>query len=127
MKTTTCALLGILMLATTCMVADARDVKTKDDFTKYDPHGNVVLQGKYIRDAVGKVIRYDVRDAHGKLMYSDIPYYRNDGTIIRCDTLDSDGSLIRVAVFFESTVKVFDKNGNHIPKYDSIYSHLNKE
>ena len=119
--------LFVLLFIPICIATYAEDVKTNNDFTKYDKDGNVVLHGTYIRDVAGKVIRYDVQDADGNLSYSDIPYYRNDGAIIRGDTIAPDGSIIRVAVIFESTVKTFDKDGNHIPEYDGIYSLLEQE
>ncbi|MCO5045341.1 MAG: hypothetical protein M9935_08720 [Kiritimatiellae bacterium] len=96
--------------------------QTEREFTKYDIDGNVLLTGTYTRDAAGKVIRYDVFEADGSPKYSEIPYYRNDGKIIRADVLSPDGTLLRVAVFFESTVKVFDSKGNELPEYESGYS-----
>ena len=110
-----------------CTAVYAKDVKTDQEFIKYNDSGEVVLRGKYTRDAAGKVIRYDVHDAEGNLMYSDIPYYRNDGAIIRADTLAPNGTLMRVAVFFEATVKVFDKDGKHLPEFDGSHSVFEKE
>ena len=102
--------------------ANAKDVKTRDEFIKYDDQGTVILHGKYTRDSNGRVIRYDVYDGKEALKYYEIAYYKEDGSIIRGDTFAPDGSLIRVAVFFEKTIKVFDKNGNHLPEYDQSYS-----
>lgn len=121
MKILTMLMAGIIVLGG-INNASAEDVITRDEFIKYDDQGTVILHGKYTRDASGRVTRYDVYDGNESLKYYDIPYYREDGSIMRGDTFAPDGSIIRIAVFFDKTLKVFDKDGNPLPEFDGSYS-----
>jgi len=122
MKNMIITAMGIVAIIASAPV-DAKDVKTDDEFIKYNDQGDVILHGKYTRNEAGTVIRYDVYDGDGSLQYYEIPYYRNDGSIVRGDIFSPDGTLIRVTIFFESTAKSFDKDGNHLPEFDTSYSH----
>jgi len=121
MKTMQFLIIGFAVVSIT-FTAYAKDVKTQEEFIKYNEQRVIVLHGKYSRDTAGRVIRYDVYDGKNTLLYYEIPYYKDDGSIIRSDTFAPDGSITHVVVFFGKTAKVFDKDGNPQPKFANSYS-----
>ena len=83
----------------------------KPDFYSYNSDGSVKLRGVYQTDPHGRVVKYTVSDGAGKLVYTEIPYYAEDGRIVRADRMDAQGKLEKVIVYFESFLKVLNSDG----------------
>ena len=68
----------------------------------------------YQTDAKGRVVKYTVFDGAGKLQHTGVPYYAEDGRMIRADELDARGNLAKVVVYFDNFAKVLDGDGKVI-------------
>lgn len=86
----------------------------KPDFIAYNSDGSVKTRGVYQTDAKGRVMKYSLFDGAAKLRYVEVPYYADDGRIIRADHRDADGKLVKVVVYFEDFAKVMDGEGKVI-------------
>ena len=106
--------IAFVALATIVMAGEPKKEGGKPDFYAYNPDGSVKIRGVYQTNTKGRVVKYTVYDGAGKLQYTEIPYYADDGRIIRGDHLDANGKLEKVVVYFESFVKVLDREGKVI-------------
>jgi hypothetical protein len=102
---------GLLLVALVCQAAESKKPAGRPDFYAYNPDGSVRVKGVYQTDAKGRVVKYTVFDGTGKLRYTEIPYYADDGRIIRADHVDARGKLEKVVVFFDTFAKVLDSEG----------------
>lgn len=84
------------------------------EFISRNEDGSIRIKGIYTRNSSGQVIRYDVTDSEGTPLYSEIPYYAEDGRIIRGDRILPDGSLDKVVVFFENKLVILNASGEVI-------------
>jgi hypothetical protein len=105
----------IALIAAICTACFALGELPSEYITK-NPDGSIKTKGTYTRDPEGKVIRFDVVDGQGKPLYSEIPFYAQDGRIIRADRLHPDGSLDKVVVYFSDTAVVLDTTGQVVDK-----------
>jgi hypothetical protein len=102
-----------LVAVTSAMLANAADNGSgKPDFYTYEKDGSVKTRAVYETDAAGRVVKCSVFDGKKKLMYVEISYYAPDGRLIRGDRLDSSGKMFQVIVFFDTFLKVLDRQGN---------------
>ena len=46
-----------------------------------------------------------------ELQYTEVPYYADDGRIIRGDHFDAKGELEKVVVYFDTFAVVLDREG----------------
>lgn len=112
MKTTRSILLLIAIISATCVTfAELPSV-----YLTKNPDGSIKTCGKYTRDSEGKVLRFDVTDGQGKPMYSEVPFYAEDGRIIRADRLLPDGTLDKIVVFLPDTAVILDTTGKVVDK-----------
>lgn len=81
------------------------------EYISKNQDGTIKTIGNYTRDSSGRVIRFDVADADNKPLYSEIPYYSEDGRIIRGDKLSPSGELLQVVVFFSDKLIILDASG----------------
>ena len=94
--------------------AVAQMPQEKPDYFTYNADGSVKSRGTYQTDENGRVVKFTVFDSSGQLIYTEIPYYANDGRIVRGDHFDADGKLQKVVVYFDRFAKVMDATGNVI-------------
>ena len=107
-------LAAFMAIATIAFAEEPKKEGGKPDFYAYNTNGTVKIRGVYQTDANGRVIKYTVCDGAGKLCYTEIPYYADDGRIIRSDHIGADGELERVVVYFDTFAKVLDREGKVI-------------
>jgi hypothetical protein len=112
MKTAKIALL--IAMTAAYGAADTRKVEGKPDFYAYNPDGSVKMRGVYQTDAKGRVVKYTVFDGAGRLQYTEVPYYAEDGRMIRADEFNARGNLAKVVVYFDNFTKVLDGDGKVI-------------
>ncbi len=112
MKTTKSIVILIAAISTACIAF----AELPSEYITKNPDGSIKTQGKYTRDTAGKVIRFDVSDGQGKPLYSEIPYYAEDGRIIRGDRYLPDGTLDKIAVYLSDTAVILDSAGEIVEK-----------
>lgn len=108
MKTKIIALL--LALSTACVAGELKK-SGKPDFLAYNPDGSIKKRGVYQTNEKGQVVKYSMFDGTGALLYTEVPYYAEDGRIVRADHLDAQGRLEKVVVYFEDCLKIMDSKG----------------
>ena len=86
----------------------------KPDYLTRHADGRVKSRGVYETNESGTVTRFTVFDGSGELLYTEIPYYADDGRIIRADRFDADGKLEKVVVYFDHFAKIMNANGEVI-------------
>ncbi len=105
----------LLLLVLACSAAggaeDAAKKTGKSDFYAYHPDGSVKTRGVYQTNPKGQVVKYSVFDGAGNLLYTEVPYYADDGRIVRADHFDAQGRLEKVIVYFDGFLKVLDREG----------------
>jgi hypothetical protein len=90
----------------------------KPDVVVTNPDGSLKTRGVSEADAAGRVTKYSLYDATGKLLSTDYSYYDKDGRLVRADHHAGDGALEKVTVYFDSFAKVLDRDGNVIGSLD---------
>ena len=91
-------------------------VLAKQDYITRNDDGTVKTRGVYETDETGRVTLFTVYDGEGALLYKEIPYYADDGRIIRGDRIDVSGALQEVVVFLKEGLVVLDAEGNFVRK-----------
>ena len=99
----------ILLLAISSICQAAPDLPP--EFVVRNADGSVKTKGKYTRNQEGRVIRFDVVDGQDRPLYSEIPYYAEDGRIIRADRIKPDGTLNQVVLYLEDKALILDASG----------------
>ena len=112
MKTIRSIIILVTAISTACIVF----AELPSEYITKNPDGSIKTNGKYTRDSKGKVIRFDVADGQGNLLYSEVPYYTEDGRIIRADRLLPDGTLDRIVVYLQETAVILDTTGTVVDK-----------
>jgi hypothetical protein len=101
----------VTILATLASITAVAFAEPPSEYVTKNPDGSIKTKGTYTRNSEGKVIRFNVVDSQGKSLYSEIPYYSQDGRIIRADRLLPDGSLDKVVVYLTDKAIVLDTSG----------------
>jgi len=114
MKTIRCIIILVVVISTAC----AAFAELPSEYITKNPDGSIKTKGKYTRDSVGKVLRFDVADGQGKPLYSEIPFYAEDGRIIRADRLLPNGTLDKVFIYLSDTAVVLDSTGKVVDKQE---------
>ena len=104
----------MIAIATACWAEETTKTAGKPDFLAYNSDGSVKIKGVYKTDAKGRVMKYTAFDGAGKLLFTETPYYSEDGRIVRADHTDAQGKLEKVVVYFGSFAKVMDSEGKVI-------------
>ena len=91
-------------------------VLAKPDYITRNDDGTIKTRGVYETDEAGKVTFFTVYDGEGALLYKEIPYYADDGRIIRSDRVDDSGALQQVVVFLKDGLVMLDAGGNFVRK-----------
>ena len=112
MKTIRPIILLLAAISTACVAF----AELPSEYVTKNPDGSIKTKGRYIRDLEGKVIRFDVADSQDKPLYSEIPYYAQDGRIIRADRLLPDGTLDKIVVYLEDTAVILDTSGQVVDR-----------
>lgn len=110
MKTIHLFTILVALVGTAC----AAFAELPSEYLTKNPDQSIKTRGTYTRNSEGTVIRFDVVDGQGKPLYSEIPYYAQDGRIIRADRLRPDGSLERVIVYLTDKAVGMDASGKVI-------------
>lgn len=76
--------------------------------------GTINTIGRYTRESSGRVLRFDVTDAENQPLYTEVPFYADDGRIIRADKLSPDGKLLQVVVYFSDKLIILDASGKFV-------------
>jgi hypothetical protein len=108
MKATRSLIIYAVILTTSFVSAFA---ELPSEYIAKNEDGTIKTIGKYTRDSSGRVTRFDVADAENQPMYSEIPFYAEDGRIIRADKISPDGELLQVMVFFPDKLIILDASG----------------
>ncbi|MDQ8205784.1 hypothetical protein [Pelagicoccus sp. SDUM812003] len=93
--------------------SEAQDQVKPDHFT-YKADGSVKTRGVYETNENGRVVKFTVLDESDEVLYTEIPYYAEDGRIIRADRFDAKGELEKVVIYFEEFAKVMNAQGEII-------------
>jgi hypothetical protein len=112
------AFITLVVIVTVLVACPFQNASAKPDFYAYNTDGSVKIRGVYITDAKGRVTKYTVYDASGALQYTEIPYYADDGRIVRADQVAADGKLQKTVVYFDTFAKVLDPEGKVIDTQD---------
>jgi hypothetical protein len=107
MKTICSLVIAFITLGSICLASTS----SPTEFVTTNPDGSVKTKGKYTRNTEGRVIRFDVVDGQGKPLYSELPYYAEDGRIIRADRISPDGALKHVVVYLEDKAVILNASG----------------
>jgi hypothetical protein len=84
------------------------------EYIARNENGTIKTIGKYTRDSSGRVLRFDVTDAENQPLYTEVPFYADDGRIIRADKLSPDGKLLQVVVYFSDKLIILDASGKFV-------------
>ena len=114
MKTIRSILLLIAAISTACVAF----AELPSEYITKNPDGSIKTKGTYTRDSTGRVIRFDVSDGKDKPLYSEIPYYAEDGRIIRADRLLPSGTLDKIVVYLSDTAVVLDATGKVVDQQE---------
>jgi len=106
----------IILLIAAISTACVAFAELPSEYITKNPDGSIKTKGKYTRDSEGKVIRFDVADGQGRPLYSEIPYYAEDGRIIRADRLLPDGTLDKIVVYLQDTAVILDTTGKVVDR-----------
>ena len=90
--------------------------KGKPDYFTYNPDGSVKTRGVYKTNENGIVTEFTVYDGEGKKKYTEIPYYSDDGTLLRADQLAPNGEILKVVVPIGDELIVLDPRGDVVEK-----------
>ena len=96
----------------------AHPIEAKPDYFAYNEDGSIKIHGVYETSDDDRVTKYTVYDGEGKLIYTEIPYYSENGTgaLIRADRIDKNGKLLQVGVPIGESMIVLNAEGNVVDK-----------
>ena len=86
----------------------------KPDYITKNGDGSIRTRGVYDTDKTGRVTSFTVCDAKGELLYKEVPYYADDGRIIRADRFNNSGKLELVIVYLEDSLTILDASGKFL-------------
>ncbi len=105
----------LLLVPSAVFAAQARP-----DVVARNSDGSIRSRGVYETNAAGQVTKYTLFDGTGNVQSVEVPFYGNDGKVVRADTYDRNGKLTAIAVYLidYNQVKVLDPQGNVIRTTD---------
>ncbi len=110
MKQTLLYLLPLLLLS------GLSQGKEKPDYFTYNDDGSVKTRGVYKTNKEGIVTEFTVYDSKGKKKYTEIPYYSEDGTLLRANQLDPNGKILKVIIPIGKELIILSPEGDVLDK-----------